>query len=382
MGRRGNKHTDQEKIDSLTQDTAMTKIVHIHDTARQRKDLETIRKKAREWIVQLDGTNPTEADLHVFRAWLRQDSRHLEEFRRIAKLWDELDALVFELVFPDDAREPEQAREIAAEKAQVSPRRFVFRYAVATLLIGLFTGLVFMLEETPDISYQANYVTAIGELKEVELPDGSGIRLNTNSKANVTYEKKARFVRLLEGEAFFDISHDPDKPFIVYAGEVIVQAMGTAFTVYLKNDGSVEVTVIDGKIKLSSLPQDIMQEEEPDLAHLEHTESFGTYVKGQQAILKDKIEVVAKLDIPQVEKELAWREGMLIFDNDPLEDVVREVSRYTPIKIVIVDAEIRDMKVGGFFPSGQTSIMLQTLENSFDIQVEEIDKDLVHLSSK
>ena len=363
----------------------MAKIVHIYDTDRQRKDLETIREEAREWIVQLDGTNPGEADLQVFRVWLKQDSRHLEEFRRIAKLWDDLDALVFQLVFPEEPQELEPPGEFAAEKAQVSPYGIGvrgFRYAVATLLIGLFIGLVIMLEETSDISYQANYVTAIGELKEVELPDGSGIRLNTNSKANVTYEKKARFVRLLEGEAFFNISHDPDKPFIVYAGEVIVQALGTAFTVYLKNDGSVEVTVVDGKIKLSSLPQDIMQAEEPDLAHLEHTESFGTYVKGQQAILKDKIEVVAKLDIPQVEKELAWREGMLIFDKDPLEDVVREVSRYTPIKIVIVDAEIRDMKVGGFFPSGQTSIMLQTLENSFGLQVEEIDKNLVHLSSK
>ena len=183
---------------------------------------------------------------------------HQSEFRRIAGLWDELDDIVPKLVF-SDRQDPAAAVKGATDerlRGVFSPVRLGF--ATVGLAAALFAAYSLLGPgkeiEAPDIgAYQAQYSSEIGEFREIALPDGSEIGLNTNSRAEVDYKQEARFVRLLEGQAHFDVSHNPDKPFVVYANDIAVRAVGTAFAVYIREDGSVEVTVTDGQVELSSL---------------------------------------------------------------------------------------------------------------------------------
>ena len=92
----------------------------------------------------------------------------------------------------------------------------------------------------------------------------------------------------------------------------------------------------------------------------------------------DSIEVI---DAPEIVQKLAWHQGLLRFSGDPLEDVVAEISRYTDLSIVILDPEIRDLRIGGFFKVGETEKMFQALETSFGVRVQRKGKNVVLLAA-
>ena len=355
----------------------MTNVVDIENSQYQDRN---VTDQARAWVIRLDGDNLSEQDKTELKRWLDESPMHLKEFKRIAELWNGLDAIVPEIAFLKDSFVD-------------NPGRPVFHFNPFKTATGLGVAAVIMLALSsnvldsifnggPSDHYRADYVTALGEFKEISLSDGSDIGLNTSSQASVTYKNDMRFVHLVKGEAHFDVSHDPDKPFIVYAGGLAVRAVGTAFAVYIKEDESVEVTVTEGRVQLKSIPDIDIGDDAPDLEQFQQAEVMGTFTEGQNAIMRERIELVEMFEAPEIEKKLSWRQGMLTFDQDRLEDVVEEVSRYTPVKIVVLDPEIRDMKIGGYFPAGKTDIMLQALADSFDIEVEKADENLVYLLSK
>ena len=349
-------------------------------------DRNKVIEEAHAWVVLLDGGSQTEQDVAELHDWLGRSALHQSEFRRIAGLWDELDDIVPKLVF-SDRQDPAAAVKGATDerlRGVFSPVRLGF--ATVGLAAALFAAYSLLGPgkeiEAPDIgAYQAQYSSEIGEFREIALPDGSEIGLNTNSRAEVDYKQEARFVRLLEGQAHFDVSHNPDKPFVVYANDIAVRAVGTAFAVYIREDGSVEVTVTDGQVELSSLSENNAGSG-PSIAQLEDAEILGTFVKGQQTVTKETIEHIAMLEPPEMEKRLSWRDRMLVFEEDRLEDVVSEVSRYTDVRIVFEDSSLRDMRVGGYFPAGETDALLSTLAGSFDIRIKRLADDLILLSQR
>ena len=82
-----------------------------------------------------------------------------------------------------------------------------------------------------------------------------------------------------------------------------------------------------------------------------------------------------------MERQLAWREGMLLFDGEPLSEVIAEVSRYAPIEIVLSSPALRDLRIGGFFRAGDTQALLNTLSTSSDVDVERVRPGLIYLRS-
>ena len=104
--------------------------------------------------------------------------------------------------------------------------------------------------------------------------------------------------------------------------------------------------------------------------------------KGQHVVFNEGIESVRRMAPSEIERILSWRDGMLIFDNDPLEDVVTELNRYTRRKIVISDSALQDLRFGGYFRVGDVSSILATFEEDFDIRVVPVNDDLVYLSRR
>ena len=122
----------------------------------------------------------------------------------------------------------------------------------------------------------------------------------------------------------------------------------------------------------------------------ERYEPLGTLSAGQVAMIRNPEEtlvesipltIVAPLQRRELEERLAWRDGILTFSGDPLEEVVREIGRYTTVSIEIPDPAIRQLRIGGRFPVGETEAMLSALETNFHLRVTRLGHNRVILTA-
>ncbi|MDR2882111.1 MAG: FecR family protein [Azoarcus sp.] len=344
----------------------------IIDIASLRNERSQIADTARAWVVRLDGDDLSMEELDELKAWLQASSAHRRAFQQTLAVWGCLDRLSELSLDPVDVA-----------VATYSPS---WRFGAAfALLVCSFIGFAWQhFAKEPGSQVSVEYGTAIGEVKSVALPDGSNVRLNTKTSVSVNYEQEARFVRMAEGEAYFEVAHDPQKPFLVYVGKQVVRAVGTAFSISA-NDNSIDVIVTDGRVEVSSYDDQIAKTEKFDIDLMEKAKSRVPLDKGQHGIFNEaagQLELVQKLMPEAIERDLSWRDGILIFDDDPLDQVIKEIGRYTPMRIIISDPEIRDMRFGGYFKIGEVTAVLDTIQSDFGIQVDKIDEELVYLSLK
>lgn len=359
----------------------MKKVFDIRD--RQRQTPEQIAEQARRWVVRLDGDDATSDDLDELKHWLSESPLHRQEFERIARLWGDIDRLVSDLVFTEHAHsyQPKSAGRVLYHKPWFKP------VALAAAFSGMaFFAVLMSASYFPEFGVRfgktAEFVTESGEVRDVSLPDGSAIKLNTQSKMLVDYQSNARVIDLT-GEAFFDVAPNKDKPFMVRAGGYVIRAVGTAFRVYLTKDRQVEVTVTEGTVEIAKLSKH-KAVATTDHAPLSPSTSvkLGTLQKGQETVVDDEDQQldVEDLAAQDIEKKLSWRKGVLVFHQERIEDVIREMNRYSSTQVVIVDPQINDIRVGGYFPANKTQALLATLEESFGIHVEMVNDQLVLLS--
>lgn len=361
----------------------MTNIINIPD--REPQDRRAIEDEARAWLVQLDGTRPSPEDLAEFQDWLARSPVHRESFRHAAEAWQRLDALagILDRTYTADEHNAQAGEGITPGLLG----RLCSRPAAAVLLFlvtlsGVLAIYLHAPEPVPHTSaFTAEYVTDIGEMRSVTLPDGSEIRMNTDSRMEIAYRNDARIIRLAKGEAWFDVFHDSDRPFLVHAGRIMVRAVGTAFSVFVRDD-RIDLTITDGRVEAVSLDEEAISLSELDPDFPARALSRIPLAQGQHVVFDDEIELIQRVEPAEIEKRLAWRDGMLLFDNDPLEEVVNKINRYTPVKIVISDSDIRDMRFGGYFRTSDVDSILATLEEGFGIRAERINPNLVYLSQR
>jgi transmembrane sensor len=226
-----------------------------------------------------------------------------------------------------------------------------------------------------------NFSTTIGQQQTIDLADGSRLTLNTDSQIEIDLHVQSRDIRLLKGEALFEVARDAHRAFRVYAGNGLVRAVGTAFTVYLMGPDNVSVTVEKGEVELATVSaRDLAQRDnETNVARVAPLVKLKA---GQIATFGRDIKSIQSVERAEIVRQLSWRNGMLRFDGEPLSEVVLEVDRYTTQKIVILDPALRDLRIGGYFKVGETDAMFEALEASFGIHVERINESLVHLSTR
>ena len=342
----------------------------------------SINQQACAWIAKLHG-EPSAKDLQNFRAWMAQSPAHKTEVRQLAKLWGELDVLTELAVVQEPlSTQSTSARlfdKVAALIKLPNWNRPLATMVTATLVAVLALPIIIDINKT-------TYSTDIGEQELITLRDGSTVLLNTNSSIRVDYSLETRNISLLSGQAHFEVTKDNTRPFKVYAGKGLVRAVGTAFSVYLQPD-IIEVTVTEGTIELSAVapaPAPTNQPETEPTAPSKTITKLSLVTAGQNATMDQdtsSIDSIEVIDAPEIVQKLAWHQGLLRFSGDPLEDVVAEISRYTDLSIVILDPEIRDLRIGGFFKVGETEKMFQALETSFGVRVERKGKNVALLAA-
>lgn len=348
-----------------------------------------IEDEACEWLAKLDGDDPLAPDeVEALREWIARSEVHRQEFVRLAKLWDRLNVLT-ELAVPLDLVEPGRQRVGQRLLHALSRMRWSMAAVASCAIVGLiFT--VWVLVET-ESAPQNMYVTDVGEIKRVQLNDGTRIQLNTDSRFDVEYSTALRWIRLLRGEAYFEVEPDPDRPFVVYAANGMVEAVGTAFSVYVR-DEDVRVTVTQGQVDLAVVDGTPRQLESPriipstgdsvDDRSSRAPQKRARLGAGQSTAFNRNIKSLETIESQELTRQLAWREGLLMFNGEPLEEVVNEVSRYTDLSFRINDPAVRNLRVGGQFEVGETEAMFEVLESSFGIQVTWLDEKTVRLSTR
>jgi transmembrane sensor len=310
---------------------------------------EAVNREAAKWIARLQRGLYPEEGLEL-RDWLKLPVNRvaiLETARLLhgADVNSTLAALV-----PTHPREP--------EKPKPRPLSFAMPATFAVLSTVAF-GVVLFMGHVPESSGKVVhrntrasdteiYGTAIGEIKEVTLPDGSILTLNTDTRVGVTYSPDSREVTLSKGEASFDVVHAPERPFVVGAGKRRFQVEGTMFNLRMLTPNSVELTVAQGAVKVLDAPPGLPQT--PARRRDPITYGEATVHSLHEALVDPGFQSVTHIDASDLESRLAWRRGMLVFEDKALEDVLAEVERYTTTKFVVADDKLRNVRLSGQFP--------------------------------
>ncbi|MGA7537642.1 MAG: FecR domain-containing protein [Steroidobacteraceae bacterium] len=182
------------------------------------------------------------------------------------------------------------------------------------------------------------YRTETGQIRDVILPDGSVVGLNTQTELEWVGSPDDRRVRLIRGEAYFQVVHDPSRPFRILLAHSQVQVLGTRFDVYQMADGDVRVSVVSGIVAVEGL--------ESGAGTLP---SWSRRLSPGQQIEYSPVGLVADVHSIVARKVIRWRQGILETQGEPLSDFVSDLSRYTTERIVIADPRAAIQKVGGAF---------------------------------
>lgn len=311
------------------------------------------------WFARMHADDVTAEDRARFESWRGAHACNAKAYAELSDTWEELveSAPLVRAVNFGQAMN-------AAATLPAPRRRWVALAAaavVATLAIGAAWNLFKEKEET-------GFQTAIGEQAKVALPDGSSFDLNTNSLLRVDYSQRIRVVRLERGEAFFKVAHDTQRPFWVRAGNSWVCAIGTAFNVYVRPTGAAEVTVSEGTVKVVNATSN----EPPPANAAAMTAVVASLTAGEQVDVQGGAEVIHELNPAQLSHLLGWRKSTLYFQDQPLGEVVDELTRYTTSRIVIKDEALRQLPVGGTFqanPAGMEAL-LTLLQDGFGANIQ------------
>ena len=358
---------------------------------------DTIEDEALVWLIRLDGDRPLNRDEErEFEIWLARSPVHRDMLKSLNSFWAKSNVL-------NELMEPESLFALYRQRllALFWPLNGVKMGVAASLFMVLTLGLLVTRQDITDSN--GLYVTAVGQQKTITLADASQLQLNTNSQIQVDYNQGHRNIRLLQGEVYFDVAKDASRPFRVYAGSGRVQAVGTAFNVYLKQN-DVAVFVTEGRVALASTLPPIPTQaraasaesyDEPDPYAETAVNGLGAYSAGQGVTLKNSqlalsqdqqagppqsaVEVVPLSNASQQKPQLAWRQGLLIFTGESLEEVIAEVSRYTTVAIDIVDPELRDIAIGGQIQVSDPNSMFSALEASFGLKIQRLSYNRVQV---
>lgn len=303
----------------------------MNDHGHNHSEDEEIIATARDWVVRLASGEATEDDIQSFKSWLAQSRRHREAFELEQLFWRRLGGL-------KDASGPEtwgDGLRGAKRPAPFGAGRFGRRFLVAGGLAAASFSLFLLFGGWLGVVFLANYRTAEGEQRTISLPDGSIAHLNTATTLTLSYSGTERRVRLLQGEVLFEVSSDQERPFRVDAAGGVIEAVGTAFAVR-GDDGAASVVVTKGRVAITS-PAD------GDSAPVALLAGQGERTGFQNGYPPRPVESFDR------RTAVAWRQGLIVIDDLPLDQALAELDRYRPGRIVLLGDGTDFESVSGAF---------------------------------
>lgn len=297
-----------------------------HANPEPTHSLSKTQDQALAWFARLQDSKASQRDRAEFAAWLAVSPAHQAAYDKIAQFWQS-PALNAALSQCAEIPLPQRSRKL--------PRQ---RWAAAACVV-VASGWLLLASGLID-RWQADAVTATGEQRRIMLADGSAATLNTDTALAFNYGAERRGVKILSGEVYFEVQPDKARPFIVETEQGTVRVVGTRFSV--KTGDAIQVDVESGIVACAGRQGGSRQ-----LTAGQHTRIFS-----------QGVDAVTEIDAGRA---FAWLNGRLIFQDQPLAEVIAELDRYHPGAIVISDAALAKTRVTGNYKLEDTAAIVRTL---------------------
>ncbi len=290
------------------------------------------RRAAYAWLARRDKNSTPEFELSLQR-WLAEKPQHRRAYDEASQLWRLLREPAARVAERDDCRE------------RLKPQRTIPAFAgwaVAACAV-LVVGLSIWLKDPAFVQdWRADVTTRRGESLSYALPDGSTVVLGADTALALDFSEKGhRNVEVLRGQAFFRVKPGLEARFIVSAGESQVEVTGTTFDIDNQGD-DVSVTVETGSVKVVG----------------DRSEHFASLGPSEKVVVEGgKVGGVSKVDL---NLELGWMRGQVVFDRRPLSRIIATLQRYIPATIVVRGSTGAQI-VSGSFPTDSAEETLRAL---------------------
>lgn len=305
------------------------------------------------WIVRSNrGLTAEEQD--EYSAWLAADPRHGAWLAKRRRAWSEFDVLTEWR--PEHSAEPNPDL-LAAPRRRRRGLRVLFPLALAAA-----AGVTVALWVSPEPPVERNLPVAVVApvYESLALDDGSVVELNGGAQIEVRFTADERRVRLVRGEAHFQVAKNSLRPFVVEAGGVAVRAVGTAFDVLLGGQ-AVEVLVTAGRVRVDPTAAAAAANSAPDVA------------AGQRVVVAltgGRAAVVTTVSADEIARRLAWQPRLLDFSATPLAEVAAEFNRRNRTQLVLGDPALSAMPIVASFRSDNLEGFVRMLELSAGVSAE------------
>jgi len=312
---------------------------------RQQGNEDRIAEEAAGWVARLQSSDATDRDRRDFELWLARDASHQAAYDEFRTLWGDL-------------------KDVPIPPGRLKKLRSSRRSAVSSVAaVGIIAVLSVALYRMGMIDrMRADYYTAVGEVRSLTLADGSRVDLNTDTAIAVRFSAGERHIELLRGEAFFEVTKNPLRPFVVEDSALKARALGTRYGVRTAAGGfGGDVQVEEGRVEVSH-DSDRVVLEAGDVA---------TLTQGRISLSKG-----------DVSSDTAWRTGKLMFSGQPLRDVLATLERYRHGKIIVLDQAAAERTVSGIFDLNDTDQALQSLEKNLPVSVTRLTGMMVVVRSR
>jgi transmembrane sensor len=320
----------------------------------------TIAETAAYWWVRHDAGAMTVREQQAFKVWHAASPEHRDAYERAQTLWHG---------FEEEADSTE-LRALRTAALGVPRQNKVWpRLVAVVLLFGVATSFAIKLASPGRIGLSSRistaaqadreeHTTAGNERSTVTLSDGTIVTLNRDTTLDVAFTTAERRVRIMRGQAFFEVAKNPHRPFVVAVADRTVTALGTQFDVRSDPD-RLEVILVEGKVAVDHADPTMLERLRLRKAHLE---------------LKPGEKLVAALGEPlavthiDAERDTSWRRGWVTFENESVVNVVAELNRYSDRQISAPDDSLRNLRLSGVFRIGQPDRFAEIIEELLPVK--------------
>lgn len=335
-----------------------------------------IYRDAADWLIRLRQPDLRSSDTLTWQRWMAEDPRHRQAFRELEEVWGKLATV--------PAQPPGISAEMSADRydgsvsvstwrRQQKPifrsRNRVGRWAWAAVMLLTLTcigfGSVLAPRLTDALMAGKAFETAVGENATLSLADGSRVQLGGHTRLRVWIGSHARQIDLSSGEAFFAVAKDPARPFTVRAGNATVTAVGTEFNVR-RSDDRVIVSVLEGRVLVQPMVPMLPIAWLPPSRAMGSAKPLGS---GQRSTVTGR-GAESIQSVSDASNAVAWSQGRLAFEAEPLRYVVEDVNRYAAKPVVIADDRTGDLRVTGTVAENNIMGWIGSLQAAFGIHAD------------
>lgn len=289
-----------------------------------------IRAEAAAWLARLRADDKDLADERAFRAWLSRDPMHAAAFEAVTEVWEVVGA----------TRAQPVAR--TATVSNVTRRRAILASVSAMAAAGVYFSF------RPG-AYAAVYETAVGEQKHVVLSDGTQVFLDTDTKLRATFDSAMRLIALERGRCNFHVTASDKRPFVVDAS---TQRIVTARSVFdVRREGE------DVAVVLTQGSATVTGDRDSDPCLLK---------PGDRLSIRN---ARPQIDRPNLVPLVAWQTGQAVFENTSLADAMREMNRYSEVKLAASDNAVASLRISGVYRVGDNLAFARSVAALLPISV-------------